>query len=126
MWRPTFTILRKVILPSLKENVNITKILYSTRDRRPSSTAKITLISASVGVLVGAGYGGYTHYKVNVKKPYMIPAPGQNQEYAFLKEPPEYQPHYKVRPIITCLTLSNHAWLHLDLSLEWSYLRLFS
>lgn len=103
MWRPTFAILRKVILPSLKENVNITKILYSTKNRRPSSTAKITLISASVGVLVGAGYGGYTHYKVNVKKPYMIPAAGEKHDYAFLKEPPEYQPHYKVRLIITSM-----------------------
>lgn len=100
MWRPTFTLLRKVILPSLKENVNIAKIMYSTTGGRSSSTAKITLISASVGVLVGAGYGGYTHYKVNVKKPYLFPAPGENQDYAFLKEPPEYQPHYKVRLII--------------------------
>lgn len=96
MWRPTFMILRKVILPSLKENVNITKILYSTSGRRPASTTKITLISASVGVLVGVGYGGYTHYKVNVKKPYMSPAPGESEEYAFLKEPPLYQPQYKV------------------------------
>ncbi|XP_045509417.1 prostaglandin E synthase 2 [Colias croceus] len=93
MWRPTLTIFRKVILPSLKENVTLSKVLYSTKSRLPKSTAKLTLVSASVGILVGAGYGGYTHYKVNIKnKNKSI----ENDEYAFLKEAPEYKAHYKV------------------------------
>lgn len=93
MWRPTFKILRKVVIPSLKENVTISKILYSTKSRLPKSTMKLTLVSASVGVLIGAGYGGYTHYKINAKKSL---APVQTEEFAFLKEAPEYSPQYKV------------------------------
>ncbi|CAD0194166.1 unnamed protein product [Chrysodeixis includens] len=93
MWRPTFTITRKVVLPSLKENVTLSKLLFSTKSRLPKSTSKLTLVSASIGVLIGAGYGGYTHYKVNVKKPFI---PLENEEYAFFKEAPEYQTHYKV------------------------------
>ncbi|KAL0852195.1 hypothetical protein ABMA28_000419 [Loxostege sticticalis] len=93
MWRPTFKILRKVVIPSLKENVTISKILYSTKSRLPKSTMKLTLVSASVGVLIGAGYGGYTHYKINAKKSL---APVQTEEFAFLKEAPEYSPQYKI------------------------------
>ncbi|CAH0703394.1 unnamed protein product [Spodoptera exigua] len=93
MWRPTFTILQKVVLPSLRDNLNVTKILFSTKSRLPKSTSKLTLVSASIGVLVGAGYGGYTHYKVNVKKTFK---PGETEEYAFLKEAPEYAAHYKI------------------------------
>lgn len=93
MWRPSFTIFRKLVIPSLKENVNLAKIYYSTKGRLPRSTTKLTLISASVGVLVGAGYGGYTHYKINAKKQ---SAPIENQEYTFLKEAPQYTPQYRV------------------------------
>lgn len=93
MWRPTFTILQKVVLPSLRENVNISKILFSTKSRLPKSTSKLTLVSASIGVLLGAGYGGYTHYKVNVKKTFK---PGETEEYAFLKEAPEFGAHYRI------------------------------
>lgn len=92
MWRPTLTIFRKVILPSLKENT-FSKVLYTTKAKLPKSTAKITLLSASVGVLIGAGYGGYTHYKVNIKKRNNAI---ETVEYAFLKEAPEYKAHYKV------------------------------
>ncbi|CAH4038763.1 prostaglandin E synthase 2 [Pieris brassicae] len=92
MWRPTLTIFRKVILPSLKENT-FSKVLYSTKSKLPKSTAKLTLVSASVGILIGAGYGGYTHYKVNVKKRNNVI---ESDEYAFLKEAPEYKAHYKV------------------------------
>lgn len=93
MWRPTFTILRKVILPSFKDNVKLSKFFFSTRSRTPKSTARLTLISASIGVVAGAAYGGYTHYVVNNK---------QNSksidynDYAFLKEAPEYQAHYRI------------------------------
>lgn len=93
MWRPTFTKLRKVVLPSSKENLNLPKIFFSTSNRLPKSTAKLTLVSASVGVLVGAAYGGYTHYKVNIKQ---SSSALKNDEYAFLKEAPNYQAHYKV------------------------------
>nr|XP_021188017.2 prostaglandin E synthase 2 [Helicoverpa armigera] len=93
MWRPTFTILQKVVLPSLRENVNVSKIFLSTKSRLPKSTSKLTLVSASIGVLLGAGYGGYTHYKVNVKKTFV---PGETEEYAFLKEAPEYESHYRI------------------------------
>ncbi|XP_075990878.1 prostaglandin E synthase Su(P) [Anticarsia gemmatalis] len=93
MWRPSFTILRKVILPSLKENVNLPKYFFSTKSRLPKSTSKLTLVSASIGVLVGAGYGGYTHYKVNLKKHTGV---NEEEEYAFLKSAPEYQAHYRV------------------------------
>ncbi|XP_072931069.1 prostaglandin E synthase 2 [Epargyreus clarus] len=92
MWRPALTILRKVVVPSLKENLALSKLLYSTKTRAPRSTAKLTLVSASVGILIGAGYGGYTHYKINLKKP----TPSEPEEYAFLKTAPEYQPHYKI------------------------------
>ncbi|XP_022125157.2 prostaglandin E synthase 2 [Pieris rapae] len=92
MWRPTLTIFRKVILPSLKENA-FSKVLYSTKTKLPKSTAKLTLVSASVGILIGAGYGSYTHYKVNVKKRNNVI---ETDEYAFLKEAPEYKAHYKV------------------------------
>ncbi|XP_045784849.1 prostaglandin E synthase 2 [Maniola jurtina] len=93
MWRPTFTILRKVVFLSIKENVTLSKLFYSTKSRLPRSTAKLTLISASVGVLVGAGYGGYTHYKINIKK---SSASVENEEYAFLKEAPKYAAHRKI------------------------------
>ncbi|KAJ8737700.1 hypothetical protein PYW08_000295 [Mythimna loreyi] len=93
MWRPTFTILQKVVLPSLRENINLSKIFFSTKSRLPKSTSKLTLVSASIGILVGAGYGGYTHYKVNVKKTFK---PGEAEEYAFLKEAPEYEAHYRI------------------------------
>lgn len=93
MWRPTFTLVRKVILPSLKENGNLTKIWYSTKSRLPRSTAKLTLVSASVGALIGAGYGGYTHYKINIRKTL---SPSEVQEYPFLLRLPEYKAHYKV------------------------------
>ncbi|XP_068618391.1 prostaglandin E synthase 2 [Battus philenor] len=93
MWRPTFTVFRKVILPSIKDNINISRIFYTTKSRLPRSTAKLTLISASVGILVGAGYGGYTHYVVNSKKHTKLT---ENEEYAFLKEAPNYQAQYKV------------------------------
>ncbi|KAJ2954413.1 hypothetical protein O0L34_g2678 [Tuta absoluta] len=93
MWRPTITILRKVILPSLRENAPL-KLFHSARSRAaPRSTVKLTLIGASVGVVIGAGYGGYTHYVVNSKKSFL---PLESEQYAFLKEPPQYQPHYKV------------------------------
>lgn len=71
----------------------MSKILFSTKSRLPKSTSKLTLVSASIGVLIGAGYGGYTHYKVNVKKPFI---PVENEEYAFFKEAPEYEAQYKV------------------------------
>ncbi|XP_026759547.1 prostaglandin E synthase 2 [Galleria mellonella] len=90
MWQPTFTLLRKVIIPSIKAN---TKLFYSSKSRLPRSTVKLTLVSASVGVLVGAGYGGYTHYKINVKKSL---APVENEEYPFLQTAPVYRPHYKI------------------------------
>ncbi|KAM3968561.1 prostaglandin E synthase Su(P) [Aphomia sociella] len=90
MWQPTSTIIRKVIIPSIKANA---KLFYSSKSRLPRSTAKITLVSASLGVLVGAGYGGYTHYKINAKKSL---APIENEEYPFLKKAPEYKPHYKI------------------------------
>lgn len=90
MWRPTHTLIRKVVLPSIRENASLGQINFSTKTR-PSSTAKLTLVSASIGVLVGVGYGGYTHYKVNNKK---LTAPAENN--AFLKELPNYKPHYKV------------------------------
>ncbi|XP_022832762.1 prostaglandin E synthase 2 [Spodoptera litura] len=93
MWRPSFTILQKVVLPSFRDNLNLSKFLFSTKSRLPKSTSKLTLVSASIGVLVGAGYGGYTHYKVNVKKTFK---PGETEEYAFLKEAPEYAAHYKI------------------------------
>lgn len=93
MWRPTFTLLRKVVIPSLKENVTLSKILYSTKSRLPRSTAKLTLVSASVGILIGAGYGGYTHYKINSKKTL---APVETEEFEFIKDLPEYKPHYKI------------------------------
>ncbi|KAL4703424.1 hypothetical protein ACJJTC_008143 [Scirpophaga incertulas] len=93
MWRPTFTILKKIVIHPLKENVTFSKILYSTKSRLPKSTAKLTLVSASVGVLVGAGYGGYTHYKINAKKKL---SPVENEEFAFLRQAPEYKAHYKV------------------------------
>ncbi|KAJ0183790.1 hypothetical protein K1T71_000213 [Dendrolimus kikuchii] len=93
MWRPSFTILKKLVIPSLKENVNLTNIMFSTKSRLPKSTAKLTLVSASIGVLLGAGYGGYTHYKINIKKP---SAPEGKGEYAFLKEAPEYEPQYRI------------------------------
>ena len=98
MWRPSFTILQKVLLPSLREKVNFSKILFSTKtkSRLPKSTSKLTLVSASIGVLLGAGYGGYTHYKVNVKKTFK---PGETEEYAFLKEAPEFDAHYRVSNI---------------------------
>lgn len=83
------TILRKVIYPSLKENYMQNK-WYSTKGRPPKSNVRITLISASVGVLVGAGYGGYTHYKVNSKRSLTS---GEN--YLFLEKAPEYKAHYK-------------------------------
>ncbi|XP_047544302.1 prostaglandin E synthase 2 [Vanessa atalanta] len=90
MWRPT--ILRRVVLSSIKENITLSKFLYSTKSRTPRSTAKLTLISASVGILVGAGYGGYTHYKINTKKL----SSSSDEEFAFLKDAPEYKSHYKV------------------------------
>lgn len=93
MWRPSFSIFRNVIASSLKENVKLSKLLYSTKSRIPRSTAKLTLISASVGVLVGAGYGGYTHYKINSKKSL---APTEMEDHAFLKEPPKYHSQHKV------------------------------
>ncbi|XP_013189219.1 prostaglandin E synthase 2 [Amyelois transitella] len=93
MWRPTFTILRKVVIPSLKDKTNLTRILYSTKSRLPRSTAKLTLVSASVGVLLGVGYGGYTHYKINAKK---SSASVEDLAYPFLKERPQYKPHYRI------------------------------
>ncbi|CAG9781865.1 unnamed protein product [Diatraea saccharalis] len=93
MWRPTFSLLKKVVIPSMRENLAFSKILYSTRSRLPKSTVKLTLVSASVGVLVGAGYGGYTHYKINAKKSL---APVETEEFALLKELPQYKPHYKI------------------------------
>lgn len=93
MWRPTFTVLRKIIVPTIKENVRLSKLLYSTKSRLPRSTAKLTLISASVGILVGAGYGGYTHYKINSKKSLDLT---ETEEYAFLKEAPKYHAQRKV------------------------------
>lgn len=97
MWRPIFTIFRKVVLPSIKDNVQFSKTFYSTKNRFPKSTAKLTLVSASVGVLIGAGYGGYTHYVVNSKK---RPKLTLNEEYTFLHEAPPYRAHYKVSPFI--------------------------
>ncbi|XP_059045978.1 prostaglandin E synthase 2 [Achroia grisella] len=90
MWHSTFTILRKVIIPSIKANA---KLFYSSKSRVPRSTVKLTVVSASVGILVGAGYGGYTHYKINAKKSL---APVDNEEYPFLKTAPLYKPHYKI------------------------------
>lgn len=100
MWRPSFTILKKVVFPSLKENFSLSKLYYTTKSRVPRSTSKLTLISASVGILVGAGYGGYTHYKINAKK---ITIPVESEEYAFLKEAPEYKAQYKVTLAINLL-----------------------
>lgn len=92
MLRPTFTILRKVVVPSLKENVQLSKIYFSTKSR-PKSMTKLAVVSASIGILIGAGYGGYTHYKINIKKP---TSAAENEEYAFLKQAPEYKPQYAV------------------------------
>lgn len=92
MWRPTFTILRKVVFPSFKENVGLQKIFLSTKG--PRSASKLTLISASIGVMFGAGYGAYTHYKVNSKQRLAM---NEEEEYALLKESPNYQAHYRVR-----------------------------
>ncbi|XP_045458584.1 prostaglandin E synthase 2 [Melitaea cinxia] len=91
MWRPTM--LRRVTLPLIKENTTISRLLYSTKSRAPRSTVKLTLISASVGILVGAGYGGYTHYKINTKK---LSGQTENEEFAYLKEAPAYKSNYKV------------------------------
>lgn len=93
MWRSTLTLLRKIVVPSLKENLQQSKTLFSTKSR-PRSTVRLTLISAGIGVLVGAGYGGYTHYKINAKKRTL---PQENEEYAFLKQAPKYTPQYCVR-----------------------------
>ncbi|XP_032527364.2 prostaglandin E synthase 2 [Danaus plexippus] len=93
MWRPTFTILRKVVPSHYNEKSSFSKLFYSTKSRFPRSTAKLTLISASVGILVGAGYGGYTHYKINVKKPLKAT---EVEEYVLLKEAPKYQAQYRV------------------------------
>lgn len=93
MWRRTFAILQKVILPAAKDNLTLSKFFYSSKSRRPKTTAKITLISASVGVLIGAGYGGYTHYIVNARK---AQTPIENEEFTVLKEAPPYKAHYKV------------------------------
>ncbi|KAG7313230.1 hypothetical protein JYU34_000329 [Plutella xylostella] len=93
MWRPSFTLFRKVILTSTKETSAVSRVFYSSRGRAPRSTAKLTLVSASVGILLGAGYGGYTHYKVNSKKTQL---PVENEQYIFLPKAPEYKPHYRV------------------------------
>lgn len=93
MWRPSFTILRKTVIPLLKDHANIPKIMFSTKSRLTRSTTKLTLVSASIGVLLGASYGGYTHYKINSKK---SSTPEDKGEYAFLKNAPEYKPQYKV------------------------------
>lgn len=69
------------------------RALYSTNKRSPNSTAKITLVSASVGLLVGAGYSGYSHYQVNKKN--VIPT--DTIQYAVLDRPPAYKPTYKVQ-----------------------------
>ncbi|KAG6458005.1 prostaglandin E synthase 2 [Manduca sexta] len=92
MWRPWFTVLRQLVVPSPKISGQLSRVLFSTRSR-PRSTAKLTVVSASIGVLIGAGYGGYTHYRVNVRK---TSAKEQNEEYAFLKEAPEYKPQYRI------------------------------
>lgn len=102
MWRHGFTILRKVVFPSVKESTAITKLLYSTKGRLPKSTAKLTIISASLGVLIGAGYGGYTHYKINLKKP---SGPTENEDYPLLSELPKFQTHYKVSKIVKYLKM---------------------
>lgn len=93
MWRPTYTVLRKACYPALKENLTLSRSFFTSKSRQPRSTVKLTLVSASIGVLVGVGYGGYTHYKVNSTKRQQ---PMENDEYALLKEPPVYTPHYKV------------------------------
>lgn len=93
MWRPNFTILRKLTYPFINEHA-LLKAVYSTKSRTPRSTAKLTLISASVGALVGAGYGGYTHYKINTRK---SAASVENVDYVFLKEAPKYEAHTKVK-----------------------------
>lgn len=94
MWRPSITILRKAVLPSMKDNSSLSKLFYSNKSRIPRSTVKVTLVSASIGVVIGAGYGGYTHYKINMKK---NRGTIENENYLLLKEPPVYQPQYKVR-----------------------------
>lgn len=100
MLGPTFKILRKVVIPSLKENVQLSKIYFSTKSR-PKSMTKLAIVSASIGILAGAGYGGYTHYKINIKKP--TPAV-EKEEYAFIKQAPEYKPQYRVSMhILFCL-----------------------
>lgn len=113
MWRPSFTILKKVIFPSIKENISLSKLYYSTKSRLPRSTAKLTLVSASVGILVGAGYGGYTHYKINSKK---VIIPQEHEEYAFLKEAPEYKAQYKVTHLPTIYLY------HLDFSAPYNFI----
>lgn len=95
MWRPKFTLFRKLILPSLKDASNYSALWYSTKSRLPKSTTKLTLVSASVGALIGVGYGGYTHYKLNAKKTII---PMESEAYPFLKQAPEFKPHYKVNP----------------------------
>ncbi|XP_050684210.1 prostaglandin E synthase 2 isoform X2 [Leptidea sinapis] len=93
MWRLNFTIFRKGIFTSGIENAKLKKFSYSTKPRFSKSATKITLVSASVGVLIGVGYGGYTHYKVNVRKSSVA---GNSDEYAFFAEQPQYKAHYKV------------------------------
>lgn len=97
MWRPSSTIFRKVVVPSLKDKLHLSKIFYTTKSRLPRSTAKLTIVSASVGILIGAGYGGYTHYKINAKNSL---APTENEVYGVLKEAPKYRAHYKVSSIL--------------------------
>lgn len=96
MWRPSFTVFKKLVTPSIKDNVNLTRIMFSTKSRLPRSTAKLTLVSASIGIFLGAGYSGYTHYKINSKKPSVAE---KKEEYAFLKEAPQYKPQYRVSKI---------------------------
>ncbi|XP_041986178.1 prostaglandin E synthase 2 [Aricia agestis] len=92
MWRPPITFLRKVVNTPLKKTFSVSKLLYSTRSNS-LKPAKLTLLSAGIGVLLGAGYGGYTHYKINAKK---ITGPAQTEDYPFLEKKPKYQPHYKI------------------------------
>lgn len=90
MWRHTFMIFRKMILSNVERNLG--NKWYSTKSIFPKSTKKLMLMSAGLGTLIGAGYGGYTHYKINVKRN----LPTTVEEHLRLDKAPEYKPHYKV------------------------------
>lgn len=70
------------------QNFHITRYAYSTNSKPQRSTLKLSIIGATVGVVIGSAYSGYNAYAENRKTP--VSLSHENKPFK-LEKMPDYQ-----------------------------------